>query len=182
MRSPQVPLVALLRGVNVGGHRTFRPAVLAAELSHLDVVNIGAAGTFVVRRRVGKAEVRVELARVLPFETEIAICEGREIAGLLSRYTFADSPERSDIVPFVSVLASSPRLTPSLPLSLPAEGEWLLRLLAREGRFVVGEYRRHMKVVSYLGKVDSFFGVPATTRNWRTLTSIGKVLERGATT
>lgn len=42
-------LVILLRSVNVGGHKTLRLAVLAKELSRLDVVNIGAAGTFVVR-------------------------------------------------------------------------------------------------------------------------------------
>jgi uncharacterized protein (DUF1697 family) len=44
-------LVVLLRGVNVGGHKTFRPKRLAERLRDLDVVNIGAAGTFVVRRR-----------------------------------------------------------------------------------------------------------------------------------
>jgi hypothetical protein len=31
-------LVAFLRGVNVGGHRAFRPTVLAQELADLDVV------------------------------------------------------------------------------------------------------------------------------------------------
>jgi hypothetical protein len=31
-------LVAFLRGVNVGSHRTFRPTVLAQELADLDVV------------------------------------------------------------------------------------------------------------------------------------------------
>jgi hypothetical protein len=40
-------LIVFLRGVNVGGHRTFRPTILARELSAYDVVNVGAAGTFV---------------------------------------------------------------------------------------------------------------------------------------
>ena len=31
-------LVVFLRGVNVGGHRTFRPTKLAAQLEHLDIV------------------------------------------------------------------------------------------------------------------------------------------------
>ena len=44
-------LVVLLKGVNVGGHRTFRPSVLAKALRRYDVVNIGAAGTLVVARR-----------------------------------------------------------------------------------------------------------------------------------
>src|SRR5256886_14475391 len=38
-------LIVFLRGVNVGGHRAFRPSILARELSDYDVVNVGAAGT-----------------------------------------------------------------------------------------------------------------------------------------
>jgi hypothetical protein len=33
-----------------------------------------------------------------------------------------------------------------------------------------------MKVISYLGKVDRLFGVPITTRNWNTITTIAEVL------
>jgi uncharacterized protein (DUF1697 family) len=171
-----VALVVLLRGVNVGGHRRFRPAILVEQLRHLDAVNIGAAGTFVIRQKVGRAQLRAELARRLPFDTEIVICTGREIAGLLSRDFFPDQPVRPDIVRFVSVLARSPRSSPALPVSFPSTGEWFVRILAREKRFVVGQYRRHMKAIGYLGKLDGVFGVPATTRNWNTLTEIGKVL------
>jgi hypothetical protein len=39
-------------------------------------------------------------------------------------------------------------------------------------------YRRHMKVIGYLGKIDRLFGIPVTTRNWNTMTAIAKVLER----
>src|SRR4029453_12933403 len=48
-RKVLVALVFLLRGVNVGGHRTFRPTALTRQLKHLDAVNIGAAGTFGAR-------------------------------------------------------------------------------------------------------------------------------------
>jgi uncharacterized protein (DUF1697 family) len=172
-----VALVVLLRGVNVGGHRTFRPTTLAEQLTHLDAVNIGAAGTFVIRRRVGRARVRAELARRLPFDAEITICEGREIVALLSGQHFAKEPSRPDIVRFVSVLCRRPRSTPSMPMSLPSTGKWLLKILAREGRFVFGVHRRHMKVISYLGKIDHLFGVPVTTRSWNTISAIGKVLD-----
>lgn len=59
-------LVVFLRGVNVGGHRTFRPSLLAKELSDLDLVNIGAAGTFVVRNRISQVTLRAEIAKRLP--------------------------------------------------------------------------------------------------------------------
>jgi uncharacterized protein (DUF1697 family) len=174
-------LVVLLRGVNVGGYRTFRPATLANQLKHLDAVNIGAAGTFVIRKKIGGAQLRDEFARRLPFNTEIMICQGRDIARLTSHDFFADYPIRRDIVRFVSVLSHSPRSAPSTPMSVPATGTWLVRIVARENRFLVGVYRRQMKAISCLGTLDRVFGVPVTTRNWNTITAIAKVLENGAT-
>jgi hypothetical protein len=81
----------------------------------------------------------------------------------------------------VSVLSRSPRSAPSTPMSFPSTGKWLVRILARENRFVVGLYRRHMKVISYLCTLDRVFGVPVTTRNWNTITAIAKVLDDRAT-
>ncbi len=174
-------LVVLLRGVNIGGHRTFRPSLLAERLKHLEAVNIGAAGTFVIRRSVTRARLRSEIARRLPFDAEIVICQGREILGLMSRDRFTGERERQDIVRFVSVLTRRPRVAPPTPMRFPSTGKWLLRILAREDRFVFGLYRRHMKVIGYLGLLDRLFGVPVTTRNWNTLTAIVRVLGDGAT-
>ena len=42
-----------------------------------------------------------------------------------------------------------------------------------------GVYRRHMKAIGYLGKIDRLFGVPVTTRNWNTITAIARVLDKG---
>ena len=174
-------LVVLLRGVNVGGHRTFRPTTLTGQLKHLDAVNIGAAGTFVIRRPIAPAQLRAELTRRLPFDTEIMICQGREIARMMSQNHFADQPVRPDIVRFVSVLSRRPRSPPLTPMSFPSSGKWLLKILGRDNRFVFGLYRRHMKVISYLGTFDRLFGVPVTTRNWNTITAIAKVLGNGGT-
>jgi uncharacterized protein (DUF1697 family) len=172
--------VVLLRGVNVGGHRTFRPARLAEQLRHLNAVNIGAAGTFVIRQPIGKTQLRAELASRLPFDTDIMICPSREFDRLVSRDWFAGRPARPEIVRFVSVLSRVPRLSPPLPLTLPPRGQWLLRVLALDGRFVIGEYRRQMRAIGHLGTLDRLFGAPATTRNWNTITAIAKVLNRAA--
>ena len=171
-------LVVLLRGVNVGGHRTFRPSTLVAQLKRFDAVNIGAAGTFVIRQPVSRAQLRAELARRLPFETEVMICQGRDIVRLMSRDFFAGHPVQPDITRFVSVLSQSPRSAPATPLSLPSTGPWLVRILAREKRFIVGLYRRQMKAISALGTLDRVFGAPVTTRNWNTITAIATALER----
>jgi hypothetical protein len=64
-------------------------------------------------------------------------------------------------------------------VSLPASGKWLLKILAREHRFVFGVYRRQLKAIGYLGEIDRLFGMPATTRNWNTITAVAKALDNG---
>lgn len=170
-------LVVFLRGVNVGGHRTFRPSVLAQSLSAFDVVNVGAAGTFVVRKPGARARFLASLRAELPFEADVMICEGRDIARLESDHPFGSATPQSDVVRFVSVFPETAQLRAAIPLSLPDEGEWLVRVVAANGRFVFGEYRRHMKTIGYLGRLDTLFGARATTRNWNTIQSIVRVLE-----
>jgi uncharacterized protein (DUF1697 family) len=169
--------VVFLRGVNVGGHRTFRPTVLAQQLKHLDVVNIGAAGTFVVRAPTSQTRLRAELSRRLPFQTSIIICKGQDLLDVAKYKPFADEPAAgSGVVRFVSVMAKRPSLVPSIPMSFPKQGKWLLRILATEKRFVFGQYRRHMKTIGLLGRIDGIFGVPVTTRNWNTIMATVEVL------
>jgi uncharacterized protein (DUF1697 family) len=170
-------LAVFLKGINVGGHRTFRPTRLAEQLKHLGAVNIGAAGTFVFRGPVTRTQVRAELNRRLPFAASIAICDGRDIVRLMSVTHFANQPSRPDIVRFVSVLSRPPRTRPAAPLWLPSRGPWLVKILATETRFVFGLYRRQMTVIRYLDSLDRLFGVPATTRNWNTICTVAKVLE-----
>lgn len=170
-------LVVLLRGVNVGGHRRFRPSALAAQLKHLDAISIGATGTLVVRRPVTRTRLRAELTRRLPFSAEIVICDGAGILDLVSRDPLAAARVPRGAVRFVSVLTRRPRLSPELPMAFPSSGAWLVKILAREQQFVFGIYRRHMKTIGYLGSVDRLFGVRATTRSWSTITAIARILQ-----
>jgi uncharacterized protein (DUF1697 family) len=172
-------LVVFLRGVNVGGHRTFRPSTLVKQLRRYDAVNVGAAGTFVIHKPTSHAELRAELRKRLPFETEVMICAGHDLVSIASSDPFGAGPIRADVVRFVSVLAKRPRVVPEMPISLPEDGAWLLRLVALQNRFLFGLYRRDMKTISYLGRIDKLIGVPVTTRNWNTFTTIVKVLKSG---
>lgn len=169
-------LVVLLRGVNVGGHRTFRPTLLARQLQHYDVVNIGAAGTFIVRAPTSRARLRAELSRRLPFATDIMICNGQDLVDIVRHKPFGSEPAGAGVVRFVSVMAKPPSRVPSLPRSCPEQGKWLLKIIATEQRFVFGHYRRHVKTIGYLGLIDRVFGVPVTTRNWNTIIAIVEVL------
>jgi uncharacterized protein (DUF1697 family) len=172
-----MPLVVFLRGINVGGQRTLRPSVIAGKLAHYDVVNVGAAGTFVVRKPGSRAKFRAELLRKLPFAMEVVLCNGHDLVRLEAENPFERPPSRPDVVRFVSIQSKTGRAPDSFPLSLPPNGEWLVRVISAKNRFVFGEYRRHMKTIGYLGQLDKVFGAPATTRNWNTVLGVIHLLK-----
>ena len=171
------PLVVFLRGVNVGGHRRFRPSTLASELRRYDVVNIGAAGTFVVRRPGSPARFRAALLRRLPFDTPVAICDASALLRLERENPFGTRPMPPNVVRFVSILSEPGRPRVPMPIRLPPHGEWLVRVLAARNRFIFGIYRRHMRTISCLAQMDRLLAAPATTRNWNTILIILRILK-----
>ncbi len=168
--------VVFLRAINVGKANRCRPAEIAKKLAKFDVVNIGAVGTFVVRKDVSESALRAAIARELPFKIDIMICPAREILKLAESDPFASYRADANITRFVNILHKPIRKPPALPVSLPSEDDWLARIVAIEGRFVLGMYRREMKAIGYLGKIEKLLGVPATNRNWNTLEKVVKVL------
>src|SRR5207249_10274872 len=108
-------LVVFLRGVNVGGHRTVRPNILAKKLSDYGVVNVGAAGTFVVRKPSPRVTFRAALLRKLPFEAEVMLCDGRDLIRLENENLFAAELSRADMVRFVIVLSRARSSRVSVP-------------------------------------------------------------------
>src|SRR5438128_1403992 len=118
-----------LRGVNVGGDRLFKPAALAKEMAALGVVNVGAAGTFVVRAQLSASKLRDEFCKRLPFETDVMVCAGREIVELVRAAPF-DSAGLAElagegVTRYVSVLDRAPRPpAPALPVERPEGASW----------------------------------------------------------
>jgi len=172
--------VVFLRAINVGKANRCQPALIAKQLAKFGVVNIGAVGTFVVRENVSESILRAALVRSLPFKCEIMICPARDIIKLTSKDPFSGQPSGPDITRFVNVLHKRLRALPPVPLSLPSEDDWLLKIIAIQGRFVLGLYRRQMKAIGYLGKIEKFLGVPATTRSWNTIEKVVKVLRQNS--
>ena len=172
--------VVFLRAVNVGAANRCRPALIAKELAKFDIVNIGAVGTFVVRKNVSESTLRAAIAKKLPFKCEIMICPAKQILDLAKEDPFLRQPSGPDITRFVSVAAKPLRLPFRLPLNLPSDGDWLLKVFSIRDQFVLGVYRRQMKAITYLGKIEKLLGVPTTTRNWNTIERVVNSLRQGS--
>jgi len=174
-----MPSVVFLRAVNVGGTNRCQPASIAKQLAKFGVINMGAVGTFVVREDVSESVLRAAIAKKLPFKCEIVICPARDIIKLSSKDPFsrqrsrreprdvdgkaregsrigrrANQPSGPNIVRFVTVLAKRLRAVPPLPLTLPSDDDWLVKIITIQDRFVLGLYRRQKKAISYLGKIE----------------------------
>ena len=164
--------------MNVGGANLCKPAQLAKQLKKLDVVNIGAVGTFVVRKTVSDSMLRTAIAKKLSFKCEIMIVPARAVVDLVRKDPLARQPSGAEITRFVSVLHKRPQKLPALPLCLPSDKDWLLKIIAMPNQFVVGVYRRQMKAIGYLGKIEKILGVPGTVRSWNTILKVVEILKK----
>ena len=175
-----MPSVVFLRGVNVGGNKVFRPSLLAAELARYGVINVGAAGTFVVRGAVTQAVLRAEICRRLAFDCDVMICDAREVLDLVAADPFRDYPGPPDVTRYVTVLSKRPRSVPPLPMVAPPGDRWEVNIFDVRGRFVLSLWRRLGDKFLDPGRLvgDTSFGVTGTTRNWNTIVKIAARLER----
>lgn len=173
--SPKSSLVVFLRGVNVGGNKTFKPAELARALG---AANVGAAGTFVLLSGAESA-VRKSILEALEFEAEVIVCRGEDVIDLVRRGEKSPPPYEKDLKTMITVLAAPPKSKPKLPAEVPVGPEaWQVRVTGVDGPFVTSLWRRREGRFVYPNEVvERLFGVPATTRGWSTIGSIRKILE-----
>jgi hypothetical protein len=112
---------------------------------------------------------------------EVAIDAISAQGNLITLYSFTNGTDggfpSAAPIQGVSILSKAGGVRASLPVTFPSDAEWLMRVMASQGQFVFGMYRRHMKTIGYLGQIDKLYGVPATTRNWNTIVAILRILK-----
>ncbi len=104
--------VVFLRAANVGGTNVFRPAQLVTALKRLDVVNVGAAGTFVVRSSASAAAVRRAFLDEMPFVPTMAVRPGPDVIALVRSRPFEGVAFSEDLRGWVAVMTGPPNTSP----------------------------------------------------------------------
>ncbi|MEY2538413.1 MAG: hypothetical protein QOG67_2153 [Verrucomicrobiota bacterium] len=170
--------VVFLRAVNVGKHNRFQPGVLAKELSHLGFVNVGAVGTFVVRKATSASALRTALLAKLPVKCEMMICRAKVIVELVRTAPFTGEMFDNDRRGFVTVLAKAPADMPKLPIYAPDVKNWEVKIVQINGICVVSLWRRLRENALYPNQViEKKFALAATTRSWNTILKVGELLQ-----
>ena len=169
--------VVFMRAVNVGGYQKFQPAALAKKLADLEVVNIGAAGTFVVRARVSEKALRKKMRAEMGFEPAMMVVPADDVMKLVKSQPFSKKLARN-AKGFVSIMERPLREPPDLPVDQP-QGSWGVRVIAVEGRFALSLWRRleGETMVYPNAVVEKKLGVAATTRSWNTIEAVSAILE-----
>jgi uncharacterized protein (DUF1697 family) len=171
--------VVFIRGVNVGGHKVFRPSVLAGQLADLGVVSVGAVGTFVVRGEADAKKIRSAFLKRMPFDAQLMICPARDVIDFVDGDPFSDAAARKADAHYVSVLEQRLRKPPALPFYTPEGRDWQVGVTAIHGQFVAALFRRIGKRLLYPNQVvEKWLGAAATTRGWPTMLKVREALEK----
>jgi uncharacterized protein (DUF1697 family) len=143
----------------------------------LEVVNIGAAGTFIVPVRIAPAKLRARIREALSFTPEIMIFPARAILELIESAPFNPHDLVDGARPCVTIMSSVPAGSPKLPLHAPSRADWEVKVQRVSGCAALSLWRPRGKHILYPNAViEKAFGIQGTTRSWSTIEKIGRIL------
>ncbi|MDP9345148.1 MAG: DUF1697 domain-containing protein [Actinomycetota bacterium] len=165
--------VALLRGINVGGHRRISMPELRDVLEaagYEDVVTLLQSGNVVVKAK-GSAKalgpaLETLIERELDADPLVVVRTHRELGSVIDRNPFPEAVEQPRLLQ-VSFLSAEPGAAAVQEIET---GDWGPDSVAFSGREIYASYPEGMNN-SKLGRAltDRRLGVTATARNWNTV-------------
>ena len=172
--------VAFLRGVNVGGHKSVRMEELRRRFTSLgfgEVTTFKASGNAVFdstgeSRSAVVRKLESELARLMGGEIRVVLRSMTEQRELADRDPFRGR-EIGPATRYVTFLAEKPRKGCVLPARTANGG---VEVLGTHGLDVFTLARRVDGRPGFPNKfIEETLGVPATTRNWATVTGVWSI-------
>jgi uncharacterized protein (DUF1697 family) len=178
--------VALLRGINVGGHHKVLMAELRNTLEGLgcrDVKTILASGNVIFNAKKEDPEaisgrLETELAKKFGFPIPVMLRTGSDISRMLKSTPFKGIEVTPKTRLYVTFLAGKPR---TMPKSSSASPNKLFRILrvAQSEVFSVATVAPEGGSVEAMAVLEREFGKNITTRNWNTIVKIGGQMSGG---
>ena len=169
--------VAFLRGINVGGHHTVPMADLQAELKKIDLKNIATllnSGNVLFESDGTNLEntISAHLEKVFGFSIPTIIRESKMIIEMLHEDPFKSISVTKDIRLYVSYLKNDV----NAKISLPWKSEDMsYQIIKRKGNTVFSVLDLSIsKTPEAMKALEKYYGKEITTRNWNTISQIGK--------
>ena len=178
--SESIRYVALLRGINVGGHRMIKKDELQAifeACGFTDVRTVLASGNVVfssTETDEAALQERIEsaLAEGVGYQVDVMVRTIAYLNELLELNPFARAAEWKDVKLYVTCLTEAPSDQLDLPVDLGAQNALALGMHDREF-FAVSRKGRDGRYGDFSPFIRRAFGAqPVTTRNWRTVVKL----------
>jgi uncharacterized protein (DUF1697 family) len=176
--------VAFLRAINVGGHAQVSMTALTGAFEAAGGVGVKTflqSGNIAFKARADaegaaraaiQRNIQTKLDELLGKDVVVIFRTLRELENMLKADPFKDAANGQDVTLYVTLLAGKPRKPVKLPLDSPKDGLEIVHADKLDVFVVSRPVKGHHGYPNIL--VEKTFGVPATTRNWNTITRIVK--------
>ncbi len=167
--------VALLRGINVGGHKLIKMETLAKVFAAAGFQNVRtfiASGNVIFDSRESDdhllaQKIERHLAKEFGHDITVVVLSLGSLTSILKRNPFKQVTDKKDVMLCAVFFAASP---PRLKLPIKSDRENLEVVAIRDhAAFVICRRKKNGWFGFPNNFVEKQFGVPATTRQWRTL-------------
>ena len=191
MRSTMRPLskrgclLAFLRAINVRGHASVHAAALVTAFESAgctDVRTYIQSGNVAFRPPAGQsaavfASIRVALRRVIGETPIVLFRSARELAALVDANPFGALEDDSGAKLYVGFLSRRPWHPIEIPIEWPPESMTVTGASGREV-FIVSRQKPNGVYAIPNPLIEAALGVPATTRNWSTVSKLVELTRR----
>ena len=180
---PRQIYIALLRGINVGGHHKVPMAALRKEMEVLEfstVTTLLNSGNVIFEGETSQTPllektIAEHLEKVFGFAIPVWVIKGQEIAALIQIDPFQQIEVTKDRRLYVSFLKESPRVNLDLPW---VSEDKSYQIISIQNRIICSVLDlSDGTTVSGMDALEKLFGKAITTRNWNTILRIGNKID-----
>jgi len=170
--------VALLRGINVGGHHKVPMAQLRAEfekIGYSKVITLLNSGNIIFKADSDdeyrlQEEISAHISRVFDFEIPTTVIKAKQIFNLTAINPFSNE-SLNETVRFYTTFLNASRKS-QIPLPWQSE-DGAYRIIYHQGRIICSVLNLSVsKTPEAMGILQSIYGKKITTRNWNTVVRI----------
>ena len=174
-----IKYVALLRGINVGGHKVIKMAALKLIFESLGLSNVK---TYILSGNVlfesGETDcelviktIEAGLHKALGYEVRVILRTVAELAALEKLNPFKAVQPGAEVKKYVTFLAAKHKSKLKVPVLSPHK-DWEIVLLRPREVFLVAFTTPNGRYGESMALIEKEFGAQVTTRNWNTVIKI----------
>lgn len=178
--------LALLRGINVGGHRKIKMEDLRARFADWGLAD---ARTYIQSGNVVftsdeaeeplRARIEAGIASAFGFPVTVVLRTAPEVAQALANSPYPPDALGEGESLFVAFLTGAPAPGSEEGLQSPVIGADTCQLVGRDVYLLYRQPSNESKMSN--AWLERMLGVEATTRNWRTITTLAGMLQAPST-